>query len=572
MKRYSVRCELFFFTGIFIAVMLLCMSLGNAYAVKLVRKQAYDANKNTINLYLKQLERGLDDVEVYLFNIGTYNQNLEAMATAQDTDQRILASYELNNLFYQNLQLYPAIDAFFAYSPKDNQYVFSQKKVKSWEEQEGLRKYIKDTAEQMQGDIPPNWVAEEIEGDYYFLKFTKKNEMLIGAWVSTETLLENLVTIEIAGLEHLLFLDEEGNPLSQEIFQEEDEIDFRQDFSNYYLTGKNHQYLVIGERSQKTEFQLTALLRDDRILEGLSTFRKLVIMLIAIAGAGGSLFLGFTRKKIAIPLKNLVNSMSDIQQKESEKEITKATKSNEFEWMNHTFHAMAEEIQNLKIHIYEEKIQRQKTQLDFYAIQVNPHFLINSMNIIYNFARMNQMNMIQEFTVCIVEQFRYTLYGNGIVHLEEEVEFTKNYLKMQRLRSFNQTDFELKIWIEEGMEKTTIPNLLLQGFVENSVKHTKADKGIVQVEIQAYQEETENGKFINIRIQDSGSGFDPEVLKILNAGEKLVDSRGEHIGIYNIRQRLKLLYGEETQLKFENRSPQGARVVIRFFQPWDREN
>ncbi len=570
MKRYSIRYQLFFYTGFFVIVMLVCMSLGNAYAISLVRNQVYESNKNTIYLYLKQIERGLDDVEVYLFSVATYNSELKTMSGSKDKSERLLASYELNNYFYRNLQLYPAADTFFAYSPLDKQYVFSGDKAENWQQQEGLRKRIVETAEEaVEGaELPYGWTAEKIGDEYYFVKYTRAEQLIIGAWVSTQALLKNISTIEIPGLEHILFLDQKGDPVSADPFFEEEAIEFIPDSDNYYLTGRERQYLVIGEKSDNG-FQLTALLKDSEILEGLGTLRALIFLLAVGAGIGGLLFLWFTRKKIAVPLKNLVNAMLSIQQGSLDVRLEEHGVKNEFALVNKTFNSMTEEITNLKINIYEEKIQRQKAQLDFYALQVNPHFLINLMNTIYNFARMGESKLIQEFTACITRHFRYTLYGDGKVLLKDEVEFTRNFLEMQRLRSFNQTEFEMKVWMEPGMETVTVPNLLLQGFVENSVKHTKADKGIVLVEIQAFQEKGEKGSYINIRVQDSGSGFEPEVLKILNAGEKLVDERGKHIGIYNIRQRLYLLYGDEVELTFENRKPCGARVCVRFFQPWE---
>lgn len=571
MKRYSIRYQLLLGIGVFVAVLLLCMSLGNAYAIGLVRNQVYESNKNTIYLYLEQAERGLEDAEGYLFNVSMYNLELKTMSISPDQGKRLLASYELNHYFQRNLQLYPGIEAFFAYSPKDGQYVYSEKQVKSWQEQEALKECIVNAAENAKenGRIPSGWTAEKIGEKYYFFKYSNVGQTVIGTWVSAEVLLENLTTIDVPGFTHILFLDDEGNPLSEEPFLEEEGIGFDKEFSGYYLTGSRNKYLVIGEKSEKLGVQLTMLLRDTEILEGLGTLRRLIFLLIVAAGLGGVWLLWFMRRTILRPLENLVDAMTAVRQERLDVRLEEGNKS-EFGLVNSTFNVMTEEIRSLKIGIYEEKIQKQKAQLDFYALQVNPHFLINSMNTIYNFARMGEMKMIQEFISCIVEHFRYTLYGDGKVLLEDEVKFTQNYLRMQQLRSFNRTNFELKIWMEEGMEKITVPNLLLQGFVENSVKHTKAEQGLVLVEIQAFLEETQEGNYVNVRVQDSGSGFEPEVLQKLNAGEKLEDERGKHIGIYNIRQRLYLLYGDRVEVRIENRRPHGATVSVRFFQPAEK--
>ena len=118
---------------------------------------------------------------------------------------------------------------------------------------------------------------------------------------------------------------------------------------------------------------------------------------------------------------------------EGDLDVVLSTESNttEFYVLNDSFNKMLKEIKNLKIKVYEEKIEKQKAQLDFLQIQTNPHFFINAMNVLYNYARLDNMEMVKNMTLSLVKHFRYTLYGETWVLLEEEVEFIQNYLNIE---------------------------------------------------------------------------------------------------------------------------------------------
>ena len=75
--------------------------------------------------------------------------------------------------------------------------------------------------------------------------------------------------------------------------------------------------------------------------------------------------------------------------------------------MNSTFNNMLEEIDKLKSDVYEEKISRQKAELKHLQGQVNPHFYLNSLNIIYTLARTGELELLEEMCTCLIDYFRY---------------------------------------------------------------------------------------------------------------------------------------------------------------------
>ena len=110
-----------------------------------------------------------------------------------------------------------------------------------------------------------------------------------------------------------------------------------------------------------------------------------------------------------------------------------------------------------------------------------------------------------------------------------------------------------------SLEGAVMPPLLIRTFVENSIKHGEQEEETrICVTIDAVKEQGA----LTIEIQDSGVGFSDEVLEKLKRGEPLHKRAGYQIGISNVIQRLKLLYGDDWELVFCNNS-QGAKVRVR---------
>jgi two-component system sensor histidine kinase YesM len=84
----------------------------------------------------------------------------------------------------------------------------------------------------------------------------------------------------------------------------------------------------------------------------------------------------------------------------------------------------------------------------------------------------------------------------------------------------------------------------------------------LQIEIDILLEHLAPEYYIHITIRDNGRGFKQPVLDELRKGNRIVDEQGEHIGIWNVWHRMRLLYGSKARIEFFNADPQGAVVQI----------
>jgi two-component system sensor histidine kinase YesM len=254
--------------------------------------------------------------------------------------------------------------------------------------------------------------------------------------------------------------------------------------------------------------------------------------------------------------------MKRIQQGDIEVRIEPYDTSEEFQIVNSTFNKMMEQIHELKINIYEEKINRQKAELQHLQLQINPHFFLNSLNIIHTLARGKNFELIQEMTLCLIQYFRYMFRSNlTFVSLKDELQHVRNYVRIQELRFPESLSYKLNV--PDFLLNKPVPPLIIHTFIENSIKYViSRDEEIhLSVNIELIDDRSVLPSF-KIIIKDNGNGFKEEVLSELRAGNRIADEQGEHIGIWNVQRRLSLLYKGHAKFFVGNSEPKGAFIEM----------
>jgi two-component system sensor histidine kinase YesM len=332
--------------------------------------------------------------------------------------------------------------------------------------------------------------------------------------------------------------------------------------SVYNLTGDNDDYLVVGAKSIKGNFSLVTVILDEKVLEKLPYLQKVIWFISFGLLVILPILYIFLRRTILLPLNRLIAAMQKVKNGDLGTFIPQSHSSHEFEVMNKTFNSMASEIKELKINVYEEQLNSQKAELRHLQLQINPHFFLNSLNIIYTLAQVKQYNLIQEMALCLVHYFRYMFRSNSdFVLLDEEIEHTQNYLKIQVMRFPDNLTYD--ITIPDNLKKCAVPPLLIQTFVENTIKHAVTMDGSIHISINVQLSELDP-EHLQIRIHDTGKGFSEEILQQLQSEKGIYKEEGKHIGIWNVQRRLRLLYEKQATIVFSNSMEGGANVDIQF--------
>ena len=259
------------------------------------------------------------------------------------------------------------------------------------------------------------------------------------------------------------------------------------------------------------------------------------------------------------PLSDAIATMEKIRNGELDSKLQETQFIREFSVFNSTFNRMMDEIHHLKIRTYENKLTIQKSQLQYFQIQLKPHFYLNCLKTLYGMIQQNKGNDAQQMILYVSQYIRYTFRDNSsLVPLQTELNQVQNYYKLQKLNTRDSS--ELTISADPAVSEFPVPMLCIQTFVENSFKHGRIPGQPLNVHISVQLTETEEGNYLNISIQDNGTGFPDEFLQSFLQNTEDAAS-GQHIGIHNLRQRLTLLYGDQAGLICMN-SSSGAMTEI----------
>ena len=193
------------------------------------------------------------------------------------------------------------------------------------------------------------------------------------------------------------------------------------------------------------------------------------------------------------------------------------------------------------------ELKLQESQISIMLSQIQPHFLYNTLNSIYQLCETNPMRakaMVNFFAEYLRNNLS-TLEEPGLISFDTELSHVKTYLEIEKIRFEDTLEIEYDIKCSEFF----LPVLTVQPIVENAVKHgTSKKRGGGRVVISTL----EDAEYYIVKVLDTGCGFDPSVPK--NDGKS-------HVGIENVRQRLSNMC--EGSLMIESEVGVGTLATIR---------
>lgn len=191
-----------------------------------------------------------------------------------------------------------------------------------------------------------------------------------------------------------------------------------------------------------------------------------------------------------------------------------------------------------------------QAQLENLRLQLQPHFLFNTLNTIAS-VMYEDVHAADAMISQLSDLLRLTLRASRTheIPLAEELEITRLYLDLMQKRFENK--LRVTYSVDPSLNTSLVPQLILQPLLENSLRHgMKAGNGAMEVSIEAHRD---NGSLV-LLVSDTGSGLqDAEPSRVLGRG----------LGLSNIRDRLVHLYGEHQQFSISNRPGGGAEVMLR---------
>ena len=531
-KKHSIH---FFFK--LLLVLLLINILINIAMSNITRNFIKNQNivhlRSSIEIYADSVNEKLHSVERFMYSTITHNESLEKLNHVQTfldyqedlkKVQTSFAEFEYQNETHMTFLLETdSTDHFInvsnLYIPYED-YLLLKSNLKS------LRSDISDR----------KWKNVTTKNSEYLVKSVHYEGKIIYAVISSEDILKPLNKLNI-GNNGKLSLKEPNNIPS----------------SNYLIHAQNEKTHLPFDIYVLVDY--AEVFRNITLLEVFLSAVPIIITILSI------IIILYIRQWMIKPITRLTERLSQLGDSIPPSEFFISEGILEIDKANDKLNKVIFDMQELKIREYHSQLELKKIELNYLKNQIRPHFYLNMLSMIHSMLQTKNYKEIEELTILTSNYLRHLFMANqDFSELKDEVQHIKDYLEIQRIRYGNSIYFSLNY--NDDLQNTLIPSLLLQTFIENTIKHGFSFQDLFTILLSIKKVKTENSDYIQICIEDNGPGFSEEILSKLNQKQSLITEDGHHIGITNTIERLNLLYPNDYSIAFENNEEGGAKILL----------
>ena len=531
-KKHSIH---FFFK--LLLVLLLINILINIAMSNITRNFIKNQNivhlRSSIEIYADSVNEKLHSVERFMYSTITHNESLEKLNHVQTfleyqenlkKVQTSFAEFEYQNETHMTFLLETDSTDYFInvsnlYIPYED-YLLLKSNLKS------LRSDISDR----------KWKNVTTKNSEYLVKSVHYEGKIIYAVISSEDILKPLRKLNI-GNNGKLSLKEPNNIPSE----------------NYLIHAQNEKTHLPFDIYVLVDY--AEVFRNITLLEVFLSAVPIIITILSI------IIILYIRQWMIKPITRLTERLSQLGDSIPPSEFFISEGILEIDKANDKLNKVIFDMQELKIREYHSQLELKKIELNYLKNQIRPHFYLNMLSMIHSMLQTKNYKEIEELTILTSNYLRHLFMANqDFSELKDEVQHIKDYLEIQRIRYGNSIYFSLNY--NDDLQNTLIPSLLLQTFIENTIKHGFSFQDLFTILLSIKKVKTENSDYIQICIEDNGPGFSEEILSKLNQKQSLITEDGHHIGITNTIERLNLLYPNDYTITFENNEEGGAKILL----------
>lgn len=531
-KKHSIH---FFFK--LLLVLLLINILINIAMSDITRNFIKNQNivhlRSSIEIYADSVNEKLHSVERFMYSTITHNESLEKLNHVQTfldyqedlkKVQTSFAEFEYQNETHMTFLLETDSTDYFInvsnlYIPYED-YLLLKSNLKS------LRSDISDR----------KWKNVTTKNSEYLVKSVHYEGKIIYAVISSEDILKPLKKLNI-GNNGKLSLKEPNNIPS----------------SNYLIHAQNEKTHLPFDIYVLVDY--AEVFRNITLLEVFLSAVPIIITILSI------IIILYIRQWMIKPITRLTERLSQFGESIPPSEFFISESILEIDKANDKLNKVIFDMQELKIREYHSQLELKKIELNYLKNQIRPHFYLNMLSMIHSMLQTKNYKEIEDLTILTSNYLRHLFMANqDFSELKDEVQHIKDYLEIQRIRYGNNIHFSLDY--NSDLQNTLVPSLLLQTFIENTIKHGFSFQDLFKILLSIKKVKTENSDYIQICIEDNGPGFSEEILSKLNQKQSLITEDGHHIGITNTIERLNLLYPNDYTITFENNEEGGAKILL----------
>lgn len=361
-----------------------------------------------------------------------------------------------------------------------------------------------------------------------------------------------------------LILDRDGNVLldadgKQGLLHQKDRVVQNTSMFERRVDGKKYVYVV--SREPQTGCSIVNIVEAASLTRN---FNKAALVVVAVTLVLFALFYRFSSyflRNIIKPVHNVVEGMEQMENGNLDIRLELSGQA-EIRTMVGSFNSMVHKLKHLMEENEEQQKKKHEAEIRALQSQINPHFLVNSLNSIRFMAQVAKFEGIRKMAEALIKILSTSFRSNsGYYTVKEELEVLDSFVYLMQIRYSD--NFEIEYQMEDGCENYQVPRLILQPLVENSIVHGFNDllEEIGQIRLHIRKE----GDLLCFTIRDNGKGMSQEEIAQLLSGKGVKKQDHTSIGVVNVLSRLQLNYGERCRMLIE--SEEGSYTVITLYLP-----
>lgn len=519
------------------------------------RRTRENKELDIVEKYTEQVKSHMEKIDLELYGVYSNNKNFLELGTTQPELQEYESGYELKETLQKRMIIEQSMSGF---------YIFYDNYKKTWYGANPDQIPSDQTAKICEllrqrllgGENMRNWFSVVWKGNTYLAIYYQKNHAAVCGVYSlrnAEKELQNAMGRDVS----VIFTDHGLATKHQELAKKLEIADPESYIKVVQKRKENSQ--LTGARIGGTEFWIYVVyslkLRD------LANLAQLILILVTLLSVIAVVILYiFIRKQIIRPLHQLKDTMDEIREGRCEIISEEESCFYEFWEIRDTLERMLKELEQQKMLVYEEIIEKQKAQMQYLQLQLKPHFYLNGLKTLNALVLEKKTEKMQNLILNLSTHLRYLLQSEReLVFLKEEVEFIENYVEMQK--NITGRLMTCEIIVDPKLQEWKIPVLSIQTFVENSVKYAKTGSNQIPLEIKVRAEQltVEDKEYLDLTISDNGQGYPEEMLDELNGD---VSETTQHVGINNLKRRCRFLYHDQAEYVFDTMDGAYSELIL----------
>jgi len=322
--------------------------------------------------------------------------------------------------------------------------------------------------------------------------------------------------------------------------------------------GKRQGYLSLDKPFSYTDWHLVSIAQEASILQPVNKFKIWLYLLYAILVVIVFLASVMLFRFIHRPFRKLIKGFKMVSMGQYGLHLHHPNKD-EFHYVFQQFNQMTQQLGVLIKQVYEQTIHRQKAELKHLQSQINPHFLFNSLYILYRMAEEEDYYGVTTLSKHLGDYFKFITHTkDDFIPLAAELQHASVYTSIQEMRIGKRIVFS---FTEEGdLGDWVVPRLIVQPLIENAILHgleNTSKDGLVHVAVRMEQ------RCLCIEVADNGKGMDANALENWSKAANGDEAESDH-ALWNVHRRLQLYYNKESGIRLFANAMGGltARIII----------